>query len=107
MPDSTAIHRLKNGDIGDPGLQSVQDAGLVTDLDVTAQPTILPTQTPARTPQPASSPALSQTLEGVTLTLDWVYLEEGRLAMGALQLPYSLLYSKYNFLYKLWTKNGL
>ena len=32
-----AIYRL----LGDPGLQSVQDAGLVTDLDVTALPTIL------------------------------------------------------------------
>ena len=73
-----AIYRL----IGDPGLQSVQDAGLVTDLDITAQPTILPTQTPASTAQPATNPVLSQTLEGVTLSLDWIYLDEGRLAMG-------------------------
>jgi hypothetical protein len=73
-----AIYRL----MGDPGLQSVQDAGLVTDLDVTARPTLLPTHTPASTPRLASNPALSQTLEGVTLTLDWIYLDEGRLAMG-------------------------
>lgn len=73
-----AVYRL----MSDPGLQSVQDAGLVTDLNVTAQPTILPTHTPASTPLPASNPAMSQTLEGVTLTLDWVYLDEGRLAIG-------------------------
>ncbi len=73
-----AIYRL----MGDPGLQSVQDAGLVTDLDVTALPTILATNTPASTALPASNTALSQTLEGVTLALDWVYVDEGRLAMG-------------------------
>ncbi len=73
-----AIYRL----VGDPGLQSVQDAGLVTDLDVTALPTILPTRTPASTPLPALDTALSQTLEGVTLTLGWVYVDEGRLAIG-------------------------
>lgn len=73
-----AVYRL----MGDPGLQSVQDAGLITDLNVTAQPTVLPTATPLSTPQPASSPALSQTLKGVTLTLDWIYLDEGRLALG-------------------------
>lgn len=73
-----AVYRL----VSDPGLQSVQDAGLVTDLKVTAQPTLLPTHTPASTPQPATNPALSQTLEGVTLALDWIYLDEGRLAMG-------------------------
>ncbi|MBE3144687.1 MAG: hypothetical protein IMZ61_12320 [Planctomycetes bacterium] len=35
--------------LGDPGLQSVQDAGLVTDLNVTAKPTVLPTNTPVST----------------------------------------------------------
>jgi len=73
-----AIYRL----MGDPGLQSVQDAGLATDLDITALPTILPSYTPASTALPASNTALSQTLEGVTLALDWVYMDEGRLAMG-------------------------
>lgn len=68
--------------LGDPGLQSVQDAGLVTDLNVTAMPTIFPTNSPVGTPQPASSVEQRQTLEGVTLTLDWVYLDEGRLALG-------------------------
>lgn len=68
--------------LGDPGLQSVQDAGLVTDLNVTALPTILPTFTPSSTEQPASNLSLNQTLEGVTLTLDWVYLDEGRIAIG-------------------------
>lgn len=73
-----AVYRL----MGDPGMQSVQDAGLVTDLNFTAQPTILPSDTPASTPQPAFETGLSQTLEGITLTLEWVYLDEGRLAMG-------------------------
>jgi hypothetical protein len=68
--------------LGDPGLQSVQDAGLVTNLNMTAQPTLLATATPLSTPQPASAVGESQTLEGVTLTLDWVYLDEGRLALG-------------------------
>ena len=68
--------------MSDPGLQSVQDAGLVTDLEVTAQPTILPTIPSVNPPQLAINPALSQSLEGVTLTLDWIYLDEGRLAMG-------------------------
>jgi hypothetical protein len=68
--------------LNDPGLQSVHEAGLVTDLNVTAMPTVITTITPAGTPQPASTLALSQTLEGVTLTLDWIYLDEGRLALG-------------------------
>jgi hypothetical protein len=68
--------------LGDPGLQSVQDAGLVTDLNITAQPTLLATATPLHTPQPASAVGESQTLEGITLTLNWVYLDEDRLALG-------------------------
>ncbi|MCL4560476.1 MAG: hypothetical protein M1281_07675 [Chloroflexi bacterium] len=68
--------------MGDSGLQSVQDAGLVTNIDVTARPTVLPTRTPSGAPQPAAALDLSQTLEGVTLTLDWAYLDEGRLALG-------------------------
>lgn len=58
--------------IGDPGLQSVQDARLVTGLDITAQPTILPTNTQAATPQLISNPSLTHTLEGITLTLEWI-----------------------------------
>jgi hypothetical protein len=74
--------------IGDPGLQSVEEAGLLTDLGVTAQPTILPTPT-----SPASSPAAaqlgeSQSLAGISLTLDWAYLDESRLALG---MSYSTL----------------
>lgn len=73
-----AVYRL----VGDPGLQSVQDAGLITDVDVTAQPTVLPTLTPERTPPPAGDLENAQTLQGVTLALDWVYLDETRLALG-------------------------
>lgn len=73
-----AVYRL----MGDPGLQSVQDAGLITGVDVIAQPTVLPTQTPERTPPPAGDLENAQTLQGVTLALDWVYLDETRLALG-------------------------
>lgn len=68
--------------MADPGLQSVQDAGLVNNVDVTAQPTLQPTATPTAQPQPAVTLNLSQEQAGVTLTLDWVYLDEGRLALG-------------------------
>ena len=74
--------------IGDPGLQSVQDAGLITDLDITAQPTILPTLTPVSPPPAAALLGESQSLEGVSLTLDWAYLDESRLALG---MSYSTL----------------
>ncbi len=66
----------------DPGLQSVLDAGMESTVQVTARPTLQPTATPLGTPLPASMTSLSQTLEGVTLNVDWVYLDEGRLAFG-------------------------
>ena len=68
--------------LGDPGLQSVQDEGLVTKLNMTALPTVVMTQTPANTPPLVSTLTQSQNLDGITLTLDWAYLDEGRLAMG-------------------------
>lgn len=74
--------------IGDPGLQSVEDAGLLTDLNMTAQPTILPTHTPATPPPAAAQLGESQSLEGISLTLDWAYLDENRLALG---MSYSTL----------------
>lgn len=63
----------------DAGLQSVSNAGLISTVNVTAQPTILPTGTP---PEPVTVIGDSQTLEGVSLTLDWVYLMDGRQAFG-------------------------
>jgi hypothetical protein len=73
-----AVGRL----IIDPGLQSVQDAGLVTDLGATAQPTLLPTKQAMIVPATALTLDQSETVEGVTLTLDWVYLDETRLLYG-------------------------
>jgi len=72
-----AVYRL----IIDPGLQAVQDAGLVTNMKATAQSTILPTVLPA-VPLSALIVAQSQTVEGVTMTLDWVYLDSTRLLFG-------------------------
>lgn len=68
--------------IGDPGLQSVEKAGLLTELDITAQPTILPTHTPAAPLPAAAQLGESQSFEGISLTLDWAYLDETRLALG-------------------------
>lgn len=68
--------------LADPGLQSVQDAGLVTELKITAQPTLLPTLTATGVPPTAAPLELSQEVSGVTLILDWVYIDEGRLALG-------------------------
>lgn len=72
-----AVYRL----IVDPGLQSIQQAGLATNLGVTAQPTLLPT-IPPPVPPSAWVVAQSQTVEGVTMTLDWVYLDSTRLLFG-------------------------
>lgn len=65
----------------DPGLRSVQDAGLVTNMDTTALPTILPTVQPT-VPPSALITAQSQTVEGVTMTLDWVYFDSTRMLFG-------------------------
>jgi hypothetical protein len=63
----------------DPGLNSAGEAGLITELDVTAQPTPLPTATPL---EPAIQIGAEQMLEGITVTLDWVYLNDERQALG-------------------------
>ena len=55
------------------------DAGLLATVNVTAQPTSNPTATP---PAPVTVIGDSQTLEGVSLTLSWVYLMDGRQAFG-------------------------
>jgi hypothetical protein len=63
----------------DAGLQSVSDAGLISTVNATALPTNLPTSTP---PEPVTAVGESQTLEGVSLTLNWVYLMDGQQAFG-------------------------
>jgi hypothetical protein len=68
--------------MGDPGLQAVEDAGLVTDLDMTGQPTLLPTTPGTDAPQEGMHLNSSQTLAGVTVTLRWIYMDETRLAFG-------------------------
>src|SRR5258706_4276412 len=63
----------------DPGMQSGSDAGLIQDTNPTAEPTALPTAT---APEPATDLGLAQSLNDVTLSLDWVYLLDGRQALG-------------------------
>jgi len=62
----------------DPGLQSVHDAGMFTDVDSTAAPTVLPTLTSDAGPGAVLSPGLEQTQNGVTVRLDWVSLLDPR-----------------------------
>lgn len=64
---------------GDPGLEAVSEAGLVTNLELTTAPELLPTQTPRL---PASAIGTEQTLQGVTLTLDWIYLDDAWQSFG-------------------------
>jgi hypothetical protein len=63
----------------DTGLQSVSNEGLVSTVNATAQPTRMATATP---PEPVTVIGNSQTLEGVNLTLEWVYLMDGQQAFG-------------------------
>jgi hypothetical protein len=71
-----AFYRYFNNDAG---LQSVSNAGLLATVNVTAQPTSNPTPTP---PAPVTVIGDSQTLEGVSLTLSWIYLMDGQQAFG-------------------------
>jgi hypothetical protein len=71
-----AFYRYLNNDAG---LQSVSNAGLLATVNVTAQPTSNPTAT---LPAPVTVIGDSQTLEGVSLTLSWVYLMDGQQAFG-------------------------
>lgn len=63
----------------DPGMESVSQAGLVTDLEMTAVPT--PAATPTALP-PAAQIGAAQTRQGITLTLDWIYLDDGWQSLG-------------------------
>lgn len=84
-----AVYRIAGGD---PGLQAVQEAGLETNLNITAQATVLPTATPAAEPPLPVNLALSQTRAGVTLALDWIYLDETQMGLGmhSSELPQGL-----------------
>ena len=66
----------------DPGLQAVEEAGLVTDLDMAAEPVLLPQEELSAEIHPVYAVGLTQTIEDNTLTLDWVYADEGRLALA-------------------------
>ena len=61
----------------DPGLQSVENKGLVVNYNQTSEPTVfaaVPTQL-----MQASGP--SKTHNGITVTLNWAYADENRLAL--------------------------
>ncbi len=66
----------------DPGLQSAQDAGLFTDVNTTAEPNLLTPAPPfASGSGSATMLGSAQTQAGITMTLDWVYLEYARQAI--------------------------
>ena len=69
-----ALYRYFN----DAGMQSVNNAGLVSTVKATAQPT----QTDCHTPRGGHHHRRLQTLEGVSLTINWVYLMDGQEAFG-------------------------
>lgn len=54
-------------DIDDPGLHTVEAAGLVTELEMTPEPTIL---------------SSDKSIENISVILNWVYIDEGRLVLG-------------------------
>lgn len=56
----------------DPGMKSVGDAGMIQDVNTTAQPTVLP---PGTTPGPMIVSGETHTINGVTMTLDWVFAQ--------------------------------
>ena len=66
----------------DPGLQDVEEAGLVTDLGMVAEPALLPEEELSTEVYPVIPVGQSQTFGDTTLTLDWVYADEGRLALA-------------------------
>ena len=68
--------------MNDPGLQAVEEAGLVTDLDISAEPTVMDNAATAEVPKEVTPLSLSQSLGEITVTLDWVYIDSGRLALA-------------------------
>jgi hypothetical protein len=68
-----AYHRL----MMDPGLQGVEDAGMITDFERTAEPTTFPTPPW----QLGVYTDIAQTSNGITVTLNWAYADESRMAI--------------------------
>ncbi len=66
----------------DPGLRAVREAGLGSDLNVTGEQTPNPEITDTFQPVPATLVGATQTLGGVTVSLDWVSLSQMRLLIG-------------------------
>jgi hypothetical protein len=66
----------------DPGLRSAGEAGLITDVNTTSEPSLL---TPAPQFASGSGEALTvgetRTQDGIRLTLDWLYVEDARQAL--------------------------
>lgn len=62
----------------DPQMQALSDAGMITDLNITAQPRALPTIDPQTVSGAAKLVGAEQTQNGVTLRLDWVSLLDAR-----------------------------
>jgi hypothetical protein len=62
----------------DPQMQALSDAGMITDLNITAQPRALPTINPETVSGSAKLVGTEQTQNGVTLRLDWVSLLDAR-----------------------------
>ena len=76
---SGAAYALYHYFRGDAGLEAVSQAGLVSEMNVTAPPAALPTATPLL---PAVPLGETQTRQGVAITLDWVYLSDMWQAIG-------------------------
>lgn len=76
---SGAAYALYHYFRGDAGLEAVSQAGLVSEMNVTAPPAALPTATPL---PPAVPLGETQTQQGVAITLDWVYLSGMWQAIG-------------------------
>jgi hypothetical protein len=80
----TAVAYIFFRKMANPGLQAVQDAGMVTNLGLTAQPS--PMTTPISTPKFWGTPAVTviaaQTIRDVSVSLDWAYADENRIAFG-------------------------
>jgi hypothetical protein len=67
----------------DPGLSGVRDAGLGSNPNQSALPTLLPaTATPMGTEAAPLALSDSQTHQGVTIDLEWITLDSSRLIVG-------------------------
>ena len=66
----------------DPGLQGVKDAGLGSDLNVTAQPTLNPEVTDSYQPSPAMLIGQIQNIGDVKISLDWISINQMRVMVG-------------------------